>query len=67
MIVENFLNPRKELDIQIHKANRTPYYTNTKRPSPRTLYENCQKSTRILKKPRKKESNLQRYSHKAIS
>lgn len=30
IIAETFLNLGKELDIQIHKANRSPYYSNTK-------------------------------------
>ena len=34
IIAENFPNLEKELDIQVHKATETPYYLNTKRPSP---------------------------------
>lgn len=35
IIAENFPNLRKQLDIQVHKANKTSYYLNTKRLSPR--------------------------------
>lgn len=31
IIAENFPNLGKELDIQIHEANRTSYYLNAKR------------------------------------
>ena len=37
IIVEDFLNLEKELDLQIHEANRTPNYINAKRPSPRHM------------------------------
>lgn len=33
IIAENLPNLGKELDIQVHKINRTPYHLNTKRPS----------------------------------
>lgn len=40
-IAENFLNQGKELNIQVHKANRTPCYLNAKQinqtPSPRHI------------------------------
>lgn len=42
IIVENFPNLRRELDIKTHKADRSSYYLNAKRPSPRQ--QNCQKS-----------------------
>lgn len=31
-ISENFLDLGKELDIEVHKANVTPYYLNAKTP-----------------------------------
>ena len=33
IIAENFPNLGKELDLQVHEANRTPNYINAKRPS----------------------------------
>ena len=36
-IDDSFSNLGKELNIQIYKANRTPYYCNTKRLSPRDI------------------------------
>ena len=35
IIAKNFPNLGKEIDIQIHEANRTPNHLNAKRPSPR--------------------------------
>lgn len=40
IITENFPNLRKELDIQVHEANRTHYF-NVKRSSPRHIMLNC--------------------------
>lgn len=37
IIDDSFSNLGKELNIQIYKANRTPYYCNTKRLSPRDI------------------------------
>ena len=34
-IAENFPSLGRELDIQVHKANRLLHYLNAKRPSPR--------------------------------
>lgn len=33
----NLPNQEKELDIQVHEANRTAYYLKAKRPSPRHI------------------------------
>ena len=44
VIAVNFPNMGKELDIQVHKAKRTPNYLNAKRPSPKHIIMNCQKS-----------------------
>ena len=67
IIAENFPNLRKELEIQVHEANRTPNYLNAKRPSPRHIILKLSKvndKERVLKAVReKKDSNLQRYSH----
>lgn len=40
IIGENFENLEKDLDIQVHEANRSPYDHYAKRPS---LRYNCQK------------------------
>ena len=37
IIAENFPDLGKEMHIQVHEANRTPYYLNAKRPSPRCI------------------------------
>lgn len=37
IVVENFPNLDKELDIQLHKANRLPYYFNLKLSAPRHI------------------------------
>lgn len=38
IIVENVPNLEKELDLQVHDANRTPYYLNAKRLLQDTSY-----------------------------
>ena len=37
IIAEDYPKLGKELDIQVREANRTPYYLNAKRPSPRHI------------------------------
>lgn len=37
IIDENFPNLGKDLSLQVHKANKTPYSLNAKRPSPRNI------------------------------
>ena len=37
IMAENFPNPKKKLDIQVHEAKRIPNYLNAKRPSPRHI------------------------------
>ena len=34
IIAEDFQNPGKEMDLQVHEANSTPNYINAKRASP---------------------------------
>ena len=71
IIAENFPNLGKELDIQVHKAKRTPNYLNAKRPAPRHIILKLSKinnKKRILKAAReRKDGNLQRKPHQAIS
>ena len=58
IIPENFPNLGKELGIQIHEANRTSNYLNTKRPPPRHMIIKLSKVNdkgRILKAAREKE------------
>lgn len=45
IIAENFSNLRKELDIQVHKANTTPYYLNPKRSSLKYIILKLSKTT----------------------
>lgn len=57
IIAENFLNQRKELDIQMHRARRTPNYLKEKRPSPRHIVLKLSQfndKERILKASREK-------------
>ena len=37
IMAENFPNLEKELEFYVNEANRTPNYTNAKRPSPRRI------------------------------
>lgn len=45
IIDDNFPNLEKELDIQVHKVKRTPYYLNTKRPSLKHIILNLLRGT----------------------
>ena len=67
MIVENFPNLGKKLDIQVQEANRSPYYLNEKRLSSRHVIMRLSKvneKERILKESReKKERDLKRNPH----
>lgn len=57
IIVENSPIPGKHLDIPVHKANRTLYYINAKRPSARhsiTKMAKINEKEIILKAARKK-------------
>ena len=63
MITENFLNQRRDLNIQVQEVIRSPYYFNVKRPSPRHIIMKLSKiedKERTLKQPRGKGDNLQR-------
>ena len=55
IIAENFLNPGKEIDIQIQESQNTQI-RHQRNPHWDTLYSNCQKSDeeRILKTVREK-------------
>lgn len=45
--------PRRELDIQVHRTARSPYYLSAKRPSPRYIIIKLSKvKERILKAAR---------------
>ena len=37
LVAENFPNMRKELELQVNEANRTPNFICVKRPSPRHI------------------------------
>ena len=37
MLAKNFPNLKRDMDIQVDKANRSPYYLNAKRPCPRHI------------------------------
>lgn len=37
VIAKNFPNIGKKLDVQVHKAKRTPHYPNAKKPFPKHL------------------------------
>ena len=57
IIAENFPNLGKELDIQVHEANRNPNYLITKRPSPKNIILKLLKvkdKERILRAAREK-------------
>ena len=63
IISENFLKLRKELDIQVHEAKKTPNYLNAKKPSPRDItlkLSEVNDKERILKEARGKSGDLQR-------
>ena len=49
-VVENFPNLRKETDIQIQKAQRSPFKINKSRPTPRPVVFNLVKYTDTEKK-----------------
>lgn len=71
IIAVNFPNLGKELVIQVHEANRSFYYLNAKRLSPRHIIMKLSKANdkeRILKATwEKKESNLQRNLYYTMS
>ena len=68
---ENFPNLAKEIDFQeVQDAQRVPKKLNPRRNTPRHIIITLAKikeKERILKAARKKESYLQRSSHKIIS
>lgn len=69
---EKFSNLRKELDIQVHEANKTPYYLKTKITSKSHYIKTVKKSmTKHFKgnwrKTKQNPSYLQSNSHKAMS
>ena len=55
-MAENFLNLKKEIDVQVQEAQRVPNKMNPNRPIPRHIIINNGKSERILKAAREKES-----------
>ena len=68
---ENFPNLAKEIDFQeVQEAQRVPKKLDPRRNTPRHIIITLSKikeKERILKAARKKESYLQRSSHKIIS
>ena len=66
IITEDFTNLERELDIQIHKTKRPPYYLKAIRSSPRHNVLKLSKvnsKSIILKCNQGKNSNLQRNLH----
>ena len=60
----------KEIDIEVQEAQRVPNKLDPKRTTPRHLIIKMPKvkdKERILKAARKKQSYLQRSSHKTVS
>lgn len=62
IIAENFSNWGKELDIEIHGANRTAYYLNTKifpiHISMKTVFKKISDKERILTSAREKRNMI---------
>ena len=59
IIAENFLNLRKEIDIQIQEAQRTPIKINKSRPTPRHIlvkFAKYRDKERVLKAAMEKKS-----------
>ena len=66
-MAENFLNLKKETDIQVQESQRVPNKVNPKRPVPRHIIKMAKIKERILKAAREKQSHIQGNPHKAIS
>ena len=67
---ENFPNLVNEIDIQVQEAHRVPKKVDPRKHTPKHIIITLSKikeKERILKAARKKESYLQRSSHKIIS
>ena len=67
---ENFPNLSKEIDIQVQEAHTVPNKMDAKRTTPRHIIIKMPKvkdKEKILKAARKKQSYLQRSSHKTVS
>lgn len=69
IIAENIPNLSIDLDIQVHRANRSPYCYNAKRPFLRDTIIKVSKKSRMKKNTKKKkpeeksDCNLQRNTH----
>ena len=67
-MAENFPILKKETDIQVLEAQKDPNKMNPNRPIPRHIIIKMAKvKEKVLKAARKKQSQLQGSSHKAIS